>query len=510
MNKKIILVMVLGTVLIFFLIWFSFPKKVHFKIIEVARGNVFEEISESGIVERGKEIKLSFQNGGKIEKIFVEIGEEVKSKQPLAKLETHDLELQLKEAELALQLAEINLEKLLAGARPQEREIAQREVKIAEENFFQAEKNLQDAFSQGFVILNQNHITLYNSLNFLKEFIEKYIRVIDPETRKIILAKDKIEEMTNELSNNLKNLKSEECEKIEKELSLVKEFLESSIQEFEKIRQNVEESSFLRESVLKFDKNQIVNQKLVLNQALGNTISAIESISLAKTNLEIAKSKLKIAKSNLDLITSSPQETDINFYQLQIEQAKVKIERLKKQIEQATLKSPLEGKILKILKKEGEIIQPLSGEIVFVILPRAEFQVKVDIYEKDVPKIKEGMDAEIFFVAFPEKIFNGKIAFIEPGPKIKEGVVYFETTIYLENFPENLKPGMTCDVKIKTSQKENVLVLPREALKREQEKYFVEVLENGKIKKKEVEIGIGEELVEILGGVKEGEKVILR
>lgn len=510
MKKKLILGTIIAAILIFGLSQIFLPKKTQLKTIEVSRGNVFEEISEIGIVEKGKEIKLSFQNGGRIEKIFVEVGEEVKSKQPLAKLETHDLELQLAEAEFALKLAQANLEKILAGATPQEKEMTKKELEMAENNLSQAEKNLKEAFSQGFVVLNSDHIALYNSLNFVKEFVKKYIRVSDPETRKIILAKDRIEQVTNELSMNLQNLKSEEYEKIEKTLSLTKKTLEIALEELETIRKTIEESVIFRESVLPVDKNYLDNQKISLNQALSNTISAIEGIYLAKTNLEMAKAKLKIAESKFDLITSPPRETDINLYQLQIDQTKVRIERLRRQIEEATLKSPCDGKILKILKREGEIAQPMMGEVIFVILPKAEFQVKVDIYEKEIVKIKEGMEAEVFFVAFPGQKFIGKISFVEPAPKIKDGAVYFETTIDLETFPENLKPGMSCDVKIKTSQKEGVLVLPREAVKREGGKYFVEVLQNGKVEKREIEIGIGEDLVEVISGLKDGEKVILR
>lgn len=510
MNKKLIFGILTGILLIFLGFKIFLPKKPQMKIIEVSRRNVFEEILEPGVVEKGEEIKLSFKNGGKIEKIFVKVGQEIKTQEPLAKLDTKDLEPQLKEAELALKLAETNLEKLLAGATLQEKEIAKKELEVAENNLSLAEKNLKDAFSQAFVVINQSHIALYNSLAFSKSFIKKYIQVEDPETRKILLARDKIEEMTNELSSLLQNLESEDFDKVEKTLSLAKGFLEIGIEELETIRKSIEESTFLRESVLTVDKNYLDNQKIALSQALSNTISTIQSISSVKTNFEIAKSKLEMAKSNLDLITSLPRQTDIEIFQTQIEQAKVKIEILTKQIEEATLKSPTDGKIVKVLKKEGEIIQPLMGEVVFLILPKADFQIKTDIYEKDITEIKEGMEAEIVFIALPEQEFKGKVIFIEPAPKIKEGVVYYEVAIELESAPEFLKPGMTCDVKIKTSQKENVLVLPREVIKKEGGKFFVEVLKNKKIEKREIEVGIGEDLVEIISGLEEGEKVILK
>lgn len=513
MNKKIIALFVgftfvLLTVVIF---KFGFRKKTEFKIVKVERRNVFEEILESGIVEKGKETRLSFKNGGKIEKIFVDNGKTVKFKESLAKLETQELELQLKEAELSLKMAQNNLEKLLAGATFQEKELAQKELEVNENSFLSAQKSLDDSFEQGRIVINNVYIALYNSLNFLKEFVQKYVKISDADTRKIILARDKIEEQTINLNLQLEILKTGKIsEKIENVLLMAKKSLEVGVEELENTRKIIEESSYLRENVLFTDKTSLDAQKINLNQKLSATLSVLQTISLTKSNFDIAKAKVEMAKAKLDLITSPPRQNEINLYEIQIEQAKIKIDLLKKQLEEATLKSPFNGKIVKILKREGEIVQPIIGDFIFVILPESQFQIRADIYEKDIVKIKEGADVEITFVAFPNEIFKGKVSFIEPASKIKEGIVYYEVVIEAENLPSELRAGMTCDVKIKTSVKNNVLALPRDAIKKDEGKYLVEILKNGKIEKREVQLGIGEEIVEIISGLKEGEEIVLR
>ncbi len=70
---------------------------------------------------------------------------------------------------------------------------------------------------------------------------------------------------------------------------------------------------------------------------------------------------------------------------------------------------------------------------------------------------------------------------------------------------------MTADVVIETAKKEDVLVIPRGALENKNEKKIVKVLENGQVKEREVETGLeGDQLVEILSGLSEGDQVVVK
>jgi len=104
------------------------------------------------------------------------------------------------------------------------------------------------------------------------------------------------------------------------------------------------------------------------------------------------------------------------------------------------------------------------------------------------------------------------VIFIEPAEKIVEGVVYYEIRIgFDEDLPKGIKSTMTADIIIQTEKRENVLVVPREAIKRVGDKTMVEVLGDGLIQEREVEIGLrGDDIIEILSGLTQGEKVILR
>ena len=91
-----------------------------FTLAVVEKGNVVREVSETGQVKREEEVNLGFNLSGIIRQIYVEVGEEVKEQDVLAKLDDVQLRIQLEESKANLDLNQAQLNKLLnrlVGAR---------------------------------------------------------------------------------------------------------------------------------------------------------------------------------------------------------------------------------------------------------------------------------------------------------------------------------------------------------------------------------------------------------
>ena len=156
-------------------------------------------------------------------------------------------------------------------------------------------------------------------------------------------------------------------------------------------------------------------------------------------------------------------------------------------------------------------MQSALKDAVITILPVEPFSIKVDIYEEDVAKMSIGNPVDVFLVAFPEEKLEGKVISIDPAEKMIDGVVYYEVSISLEQSVSGIKPGMTADLVITTDVRENVLTVPRKALKKKNGKTVVQVLEQNQIIEREIEIGLKgtNDLVEVISGLKEGQQIIL-
>jgi len=485
MSKKIILAIIIG-VLVIAGIYQGFIKKEKpvFNLTEVVKGNVSQEVSETGQVKEGEEINLSFKNSGRIEKIYVKVGQEVEAGESLVKLETTDLFIQLQEAKAAQSVAQAKLDKLLAGSDPAEIQKAKNKVNNAREDSLN--------------VLDDSYLTIYNAFNFIKSLQETYFLTNDQESLKV---------------RDSEALIKSEMVKVESYIDLIKtnltdENIDSALAETNKSLENI--SVFLK-----------IIREICQEPNYSGTVSSTNKTSLdthrdninnAKSSVTTANSALITSRDELNLLLASPRQEDLDLYQAQVDQAKAQIQILENKIEDATLRSPVNGQITEIKKRMGELVQPALQDVVITLLPAVPFEIEVDVYEEDIVKINIGNSVDIALVAFPEKIFKGKVVAIDPAEKIIEGVVYYKTTITFEELPTGLRPGMTADLVIKTATKENVLIIPKDAIQKQDDKIMAEVFKLGTIEKKEIRTGLlgSDNMVEVISGLEEGEKVILR
>jgi len=482
-------------------------------LVEVIRGDISQEIFESGQVNKGDKINLTFKNAGRIKKIHAETGDEIEAGRVLAELETSELQIQLQEAQASLELAQLNLNKLLAGSSREEIQIAEAQTENARIALKVAEENLSNSYETALTVLDNSYPQIYNASDFAKKFVEDYVAVYDDDGRKIMSARDSIEEEEKRAKTYLEKIKSDSNqESLESALLAMKSCLEQAFNNLETIRHIVSKSVIYENKVSTADKASLDILKTSINSALANVISSQQTISSTKSSFETAKSNLQESEARLNLTKAGIRQEDIDLYKAQIKQAEIRVRLYENQLLQSKLVSPIDGTIAEVKKKEGELVQPTFQDAVLLILPKAPYEIKVDIYEEDVVKMNIGNSVEITLVAFPRETFNGKIILISPAEKIIDGVVYYEAVVGFEEMPENIKPGMTADIVIKPDIKENVLIIPRETVQRKEGKTIVEVLADGSVKEKEIEIGLRatDDMVEVIFGLSEGEKVIKR
>lgn len=516
--KKILIL-----ILIFFLLatglYLSFFKeeKPSFTLAEVTRGDVFQEVSETGTIKKGEEINLGFKNAGRIEKIYVEVGDKVLAEQPLMKLETDQLYLQLKEAEANFEAQRIKLEELKKGTRIEE-------IKISQTSLDKAKTDLDNLYKATGVILNQTYNLAESTI---RQTIAPLFLLRNPESEdrsyyeltyrycNYLAANESnyqrklIETDLKNWSKELQNLDVESITSLENLISKSESYLKK-LQEFLKILNE----TFIITCNLRTqqDIDILNNYKFIAVSALRDINSALDSLLSHSRALEAQKLTVQYYQDQLNLKLAGATPEQIAYQEALVKQAESSVSLLKKQIEEATLKSPTRGEITKIKKEIGEIVQPVLAESIISLLPDVPFQIKVDIYEEDVVKIDVGDLVDIALVAFPEKIFKGKVISIDPASKIIEGVVYYETTVNFDEMPEGIRPGLTADLTIRTTFRENVLIIPGEAIQKKDGKTMVQVFKDGLISDREIEIGLrgSDNMVEVISGLAEGEKVILR
>jgi HlyD family secretion protein len=237
-------------------------------------------------------------------------------------------------------------------------------------------------------------------------------------------------------------------------------------------------------------------------------VSAEMKVNAARNEIKSAEGVLKQARDQLMLKRAKPSDAEVSLYKARVQEARANVNLIQNQINDSILISPQKGIITEI---NGEVGETITSAENFVSMIAAEnFEIKANISEVDIAKVKVGDGVEITFDAFgPDRKFEGKIVKIDPAETEISGVIYYKVTTAFVGNSEIIKPGMTANLDIMTARRDNVIAIPFQALKEKEGRKYVQVLENGKLRDVFVEIGLeGDINLEVLKGLREGQRVV--
>jgi len=502
------------------------------ELVAVEKGTLVKEVFETGSTEKGENVNLGFKEGGRVETIYVREGEEVSRGEVVAELDKRDLRSSLSEARAGLEAAEADYEKLLEGATEEDLRVARSAVSSAERELDSAKASFRDTEKVVNEALREAH---RNTQTFLGDvFMEakdvkddvvdianKYFSsfvvsetVSGRRSRDVIRRSVReIEEYRDLVQRNVGfDEKKGALEDTERQLKVIIRELDNLI--------DISESDFYEDRFSPDSKRLLkelrggMNTYLSETSALVGKIASVEAetdskMSSARAAVTSAESALERAQAELDKVKAEAGETDRKAARAAIEQARARVSLAQNRLEDATLKSPLSGTVASLGARRGEIVS--GGTPIAVITPDEEIQIAVDVYEGDIREVDVGDAVTVSFVAFPGEEFEGEVVSINKTGKVIDGVVYYEVKVMLDEYPENTLPQMTVDVTINAEEKEDVPFLPDRAIRRREGRHYVNVLEEGEVKEREIETGITGEgrRVEIISGLKEGEKVVI-
>lgn len=147
------------------------------------------------------------------------------------------------------------------------------------------------------------------------------------------------------------------------------------------------------------------------------------------------------------------------------------------------------------------------------IINSGQMEVAFPVDEVDIAKVKVGQSTKVTVDALPEGKYEGKVVKIAEEGTVTNNVSSFDVTILLDNSQKVLKSGMTANVTIQVANKENVLLIPIEALQERGESKGVLVAGNSAAQPQQmVEISVGltnETFAEVTKGVQEGQTLLL-
>ncbi|HDQ22936.1 MAG TPA: efflux RND transporter periplasmic adaptor subunit [Candidatus Uhrbacteria bacterium] len=539
-------------------------EKIEYVTEPVKRGDLRQTVSETGTVSPKSMINLNFKGNGTITQINVKEGDEIKAGDILARLDAGPIEIQVRQAQANLAIAQANLNKFLAGASEQDIKVSEEQVNNALITYENAKRD-QEAllnkldsdiknYEQAVISSRENLITsldkslvaadysldvikvIFDDINLRPLFsVENHQYKVDADNYydraviELIVAKNYFNQARNTLADQ------DIDQAVNQALKMLDVLAQSLNSTFLALGASLTSFNFNDLALANYKSNVKLEQNnttasvssiQTTNQAFKNSQISMDT-ALNNKQLNIANSKsavdsslgaYNLAKAQLDLKKAAPRQVDIAYYQAQVAQAQVGLDFALTNLNDYIIRAPTDGLVVFVNNEVGEQIGfgltdiATAAKPVIAMLGKSDFEIKVDVPESEIIKIKPGDLAEIILDAYGDDfVFPGNVVFIDIAETIIQGVVYYKVTVEMDETDKEIKSGMTANVDIITAEKEDVLFVPRRAVKEDLDGLrYVEILKNGQAERANVSIGLrGDEGTEILSGLNEGQEVII-
>lgn len=164
--------------------------------------------------------------------------------------------------------------------------------------------------------------------------------------------------------------------------------------------------------------------------------------------IDAAKAAVRSTQITLDKLLAGASADQINLAEANVKAAVLALAQAEEAFNQAQLRAPMEGEIIEVKLRAGEVANP--GMAAVLIANLNSFRIETtDLSEIDVTRIQVGSPASVTLDAISNIILQGKVT--EIALKANPGTnVTYKVVIDITNAPQTLRWGMTAFVKIET------------------------------------------------------------
>ncbi|MFA7636833.1 MAG: HlyD family efflux transporter periplasmic adaptor subunit [Monoglobales bacterium] len=223
-------------------------------------------------------------------------------------------------------------------------------------------------------------------------------------------------------------------------------------------------------AIKKGDRATAIVGNIACNSA--GTFDNSQSVTiLSKASGEIVYFPYKVgdvisAGDTVMKVESTSADKQIENARINLENAEISYENTLDQMENYTIKAPISGTVIQKNSKAGDTIDNSNTSVTMAVIAdmsRMTFDISID--ELDIQLLKVGQKAQVTADAFKGEVFSGTVDYISIIGTTQNGVTTYPVTIVLDDAGKFL-PGMNVDASIIVSESRNTLMVPVDAVQR--------------------------------------------
>ena len=189
--------------------------------------------------------------------------------------------------------------------------------------------------------------------------------------------------------------------------------------------------------------------RLNTDQHQNREAELVAAATVAARRLDFAEKELARAETLANQGAMPKRElesasAEVGILRAEAERINAELETVRWQIEQSTVRSPVDGVVYERLASEGDFIDLEERHGIASVVDPRRMQVWVDVNQRDLARIREGGRALVSLDSDPGREFRGRVDRILPKASLARNTV--RVVLKLEEFPPSLRPEMSVKV----------------------------------------------------------------
>ncbi|HTV00633.1 MAG TPA: efflux RND transporter periplasmic adaptor subunit, partial [Luteitalea sp.] len=172
------------------------------------------------------------------------------------------------------------------------------------------------------------------------------------------------------------------------------------------------------------------------------------------------------------------REQDIRTQDQRIRQEGAALNQAQYNLSRARIESPIDGIVSRRNIEEGETVvigtMNNAGTVLLTIADMSIIEAEVEVDETDIPTVRLGQVAKVTIDALPGREFTGKVTEIGNSPiqattgaqqsSAGQQATNFKVTVQLDQTIDEVRPGFTCTAEITTATRKQAVAVPIQAM----------------------------------------------
>lgn len=439
-------------------------------------------------------VNVRFQITGTVAELLVKEGDQVAADAPLARLDSRDVDIGIEHAQVVIEQAQANYNRLVEGASTEDIAAAEAQVTQAQAGLRQATANVtaQD-IAAAKAQLEQARATLAQleagpkatQVTSARANLDAAQANLQAQRDGLSQAKTNAQLQIDQASNQLRDRQADYSRiywsnrELEDQLSKIDQDLPQSNKDLEEQALHAVENAESAVNTAKLAYNQatlaeksglaaaearVRDAQALLDQLLAGAdkdqlAAARAQVSQAQANLtrlqgdqrsaslDAASAGITSARANLDRVKAGPRAAELAQAKTQIKAAEVGLKDAQLLLDKTTLRAPFAGTIAELNLKVGEVLDVTKPAAVLADFTQWQIETE-DLTELSVVRINVGDEAKITFDALPSIELTGNVSQIKPIGRNSQGDIVYTVVIRPTSWDERLRWNMTASVTI--------------------------------------------------------------